>query len=476
MSKSLGKSALRICAALAAVLTAPHPAAAETLADALAKAYAFHPRLASSRAALRAADEGVTQERARALGEIDGTYSYTVSNSSGFRRIVGSRRDSSDRDTFDTLSLGISGAIPIYSGGQIENAIAGAQENVGAQRASLLAVEQEVLLAAVTAYEDVRRDLQRVALARNNVRVISEQLRAARDRFEVGEVTRTDVSQAEARLAFSRSNLAAATGTLARSRQAYVAAIGEEPVDLAPPPPLPDLPDSLEAALALTEAAHPRLVAARRAVRQAQFAVKQALGAALPTLNVTGGVSYENDLTTGTSTTGETLSAQVGLSGQVPLWTGGRNPSLVRAAQARLAQAQAELHDVARQLRQQTSVAWANLDVARASIRAAREQIEAARIAFEGVREEATLGARTTLDVLNAEQELNSARVSLVESLRDEYVAAYQLLAAVGRLTVAHLGLDVSPYDPDAYVEQVRAAPYDYPRDDSVAWSSPWRP
>lgn len=212
------RTAVAVAALLSSVAAAPG-ANAETLPDALAKAYVYSPTLAARRSGLKAADESVRIERAPGLGTITGDYSASVTDF-----------DSSTygtRDTTDDVELGISGGIPLYDGGRIENSVRSAQENVNAVSAGLQSLEQEVLLDAVTAYEDVRRDIQRVALARNNVRVISEQLRAARDRFEVGEVTRTDVSQAEARLASSRSSLAAAVGALARSRESYIAAVGE---------------------------------------------------------------------------------------------------------------------------------------------------------------------------------------------------------------------------------------------------------
>lgn len=236
------------------------------------------------------------------------------------------------------------------------------------------------------------------------------------------------------------------------------------------------MPASLEEAEALTRTFHPDLQAARFAVRQAEFDVKAAMGESLPTLNLEAGVSYGNDVFTSSPSNDENTSAQVGVSGSVPIWTGGRNDALVRQAQAVLDQRLAEVHDTARLLRQQTALAWANLEVARASIVAARQQIEAAQLAFEGVREEATLGARTTLDVLDAEQELVTAKVELVDSLRDEYVAAYELLAAVGSLTVEHLGLDVTRYDPNAYVAKVDDSPYTYERNESTEWSSRWKP
>jgi outer membrane protein len=446
------------------------PAIAETLSDALVKAYVNNPSLTSARAALRVADEAVVQQEAVGLGTINGTASVGLSSSGGLSAAQGG--GGGGRVNTDPVTLGVQGALPIYQSGRVRYGIRGAEENVRASRAALVGSEQSILLAAVTAYEDVRRDISFVSLARNNVRVIGEQVRAARDRFEVGEVTRTDVSQAEARLAASRASLASAVGALARSRQAYMAAVGELPEGLETPPPLPPLPASEQAAVDLALAEHPQMTQARFTARSAEYAVKRTVTLGLPTVELRGALSYTNSGVTQTG--GETNSASVTLNATVPLWTGGSVPSQVRQAQATLAQRTSQVHEVARTIRQQTSVAWSAMEVARSSIRASDQQIRAAQIAFDGVREEATLGARTTLDVLDAEAELLNARVGLVSSKRDEYVAAYTLLAAVGKLTVVHLGLNVPGYDPESYMQGVRQVPYAWAEDESVAPEGEW--
>ncbi|MEM6441372.1 MAG: TolC family outer membrane protein, partial [Pseudomonadota bacterium] len=462
------KGLLSAGVALAALAAGTGPGAAQTsLADAMVRAYNSNPGLAADRAGLRALDEDEVQARSGRLGELTGQATYGLRSADGGRFRTGTSRD----DT-DPVSLGVGGSIPIYDGGQIENASEAAESGVLAGRQDLIATEQSVLLDAVTAFEDVRRDIGLVGVARSNVRVISEQLRAAQDRFEVGEVTRTDVSQAEARLAAARSQLAATTGSLAQSRQAYLLAVGELPDDLQPPPPLPQLPATEAAALALAEAQHPTLQSARFQARQAGFNVKRTIGQTLPRLDAEVDASYSNSdvFLNGGGGNGESNSVSLGLRGTIPLWTGGDNPSQVRESQARLAQAQAVVQDVGRQIRQAVSNSWSGLEVARISITAAREQIRAAQIAFDGVREEATLGARTTLDVLDADQELQNARADLIIALRDEYVAGYSLLSAVGSLTVDHLGLQVRPYDVDASRERVRRDRFSYDRDESTQW------
>lgn len=460
-------SRLALSLTVAALALAAPAAMADTLADALVKAYAGHPALASARAAVRSADEGVVQERSVGLGNIVGTGSLGLSSVGGSDRLHQGTLLSDRRNTAP-LSVGVSGSIPLYSGGQVRYGINSAEQGVLAQRAAYLDAEQTVLLDAVTAYEDVRLGLGSVDLARNNVRVINEQVRAANDRFEVGEVTRTDVAQARARLAAARSNLATAVGSLAASRQAYLAAVGDLPEDLAAPPPIPQLPETEDAALSLAVAEHPLMVQARYLARQAEYEVKRAVGAGLPQVSLQGALTHSNtDTVNGLGN--ESNSASVAVNVEVPLWTGGRQPSQVRAAQATVAARQAQIHSIARAIKQQTSVAWAQLDVARASIRSSQEQVRAAQIAFDGVREEATLGARTTLDVLDAEAELLSARVGVIQAKRDEYVAAYTLLGAVGKLTVVHLGLNVAAYDPEAYMVGVDAAPYEWEQDESAA-------
>lgn len=469
-SKPLG-----LATALCALLAVAGPSQADTLADAMAKAYANHPGLAAQRAALRGLDEAEFQARAQANGTVNLQADYGWQNTDA-RRSLAAPRSRDDTDPFD---LGLQGSIPIYSGGQIENSSEAALQAVRSGRSSLTSAEQNVLLAAVTAFEDVRRDIALVGVARSNVRVIGEQLKAAQDRFEVGEVTRTDVAQAESRLAASRSTLAAIVGQLARSRQAYLAAVGDPAEDLQDPPPLPPLPESEQAAIALAEAQHPDLLAARFNAREAESQVKVAIGRQLPQVSLNGSAGYSDDsvFIDDVASATDSNAVSVGVTASVPLWTAGRNASAVRQAQSNLARAMALIQDTGRTVRQTVSNSWSGLDVARASILAARQQIRAAQIAFDGVREEATLGARTTLNVLDAEQELASARADLISAQRDEYVAGYNLLASVGALTVSHLGLDVTPYDPDVYrVEVIREDPYDYPRGEATQWAKPYRP
>jgi len=347
----------------------------------------------------------------------------------------------------------------LFDGGASQAAIESAKETVLGTRAQLRNIEQSVFLNAVTAYLDVRRDLRFVGLAQNNINVIDQQVQAARDRFEVGEVTRTDVSQAQARRAQAQSTLATNRGNLERSRQFFTQAVGSAPRDLATPPRLPKLPSTLQAAYDIAQQRHPTLAAARHFEKASAFDVQRAKAGRSPVISLQGSFALQNNTSTRNGFT-DNDNSSLTLNGTVPLYQGGRISSLERQAAANLAQRQAQIQDTARTIRQNVGNAWSSLEVARASIRASQQQIRAAQIAFDGVREEAKLGARTTLDVLDAEQELLNARSSLAAAMRDEHVAAYNLLSAIGLLSVEHLGLGIESYNPEVNYNAVQNAPY----------------
>ncbi|MEL6680199.1 MAG: TolC family outer membrane protein [Pseudomonadota bacterium] len=437
--------------ALAAALSAT-PVSAETLSETLIKAYEYHPNLEVARAQLRATDENVANARSGGRPTLTARASGNMQSAEDF-----------DGEPADSSSVGIDAGWRVFDGGAVSSRISGAQAGVESARASLVNTEQTILIDAVTAYGDVRRDTQFVALARNNVRVISRQLSASRDRFEVGEVTRTDVAQASARLAAAQSNLVANQGALERSRQAYIAAVGEAPGELAPPPALPDLPGTLEEAEALAMQMHPSIIGAQATVAAAEFALDTAKSGYSPTVDLNATIEQNSSARDRSENV-----ARVGVGLNVPLYRGGALSSGVRGAIATLDQRKGELLNAARVVRQNLASAWTTFDVAEASIRASRQEIRAARIAFEGVSEEARLGSRTTLDVLDAEQDLLDAQSSLVSAERDQYVAAYSLLQAMGLLTVDHLGLDVEEYDPEANFNAVQGGPYDAQRNETI--------
>ncbi len=425
-------------AVVVALAAAAAPGQAQTLRDTLVQAYRTSPVLEAQRAVLAATNEGIAQVRARRRPQVEGSATAALSDSS-----VGDSRDS--------YSVGIDASLLLYDHGRTAAALNAAEAQVGASLADLRAVEQNVLLDAATAFLDIRRDAQLVSLSQSNVDVLGQQVRATQDRFEVGEVTLTDVSLAQARQAAARSTLAASEGQLRLSRDRYQAVVGVPPGALAPPPPAPLMPGTLADAEAISMREHPALAAARLRELAASHDLERARRDFGPSAGVNGSVQYgigQGQLDQ------DVLSAQVGLQATIPIYSGGQLESATRQAEAVLAQRKAQLQSTARSVRQGVAAAWSNIAVAKASITASRQQVEAAEIAVSGVREEASLGARTTLDVLDREQELRDAQFSLVSAQRDEYVAAFSLLSAMGLLSVTHLNLGIAPYDPGMVVSE----------------------
>ena len=454
-----------LSAALGAVLGAA-PAIAQSLPDAMVSAYLDSPELAAARADVNVLSERAVQARAGGRVRVEGELSLFAQT----------QTNSGPGVSFPNYPASVSLSVvqPLYTGGQVENATEAAEIRISKQDALLIATEQEILLDTVTAFVDVRRDLELVSIARNNVRVLGEQLIAARERFEVGEVTRTDVEQARARLAAARSRLAATKGALANSREAYRRVVGDYPDQLQPPPPLPDLPSSKDQAVAMALRDDPGVIAARLERKAVGSDVRAAIGALLPQVSLQGRISSQETFSDGLA---GPEKASIGIVMTVPLYTGGFNYSTVREAQAAAEGALATIDNTMRIAARNVGVSWANLDVARASIRAGRLEVGAARLAFEGVREEAKVGARTTLDVLDAEQEVLDARSNLAVARRDEYVAAYSLLASIGKLTVAHLGLDVGAASAaPSYYAGVRDRNFGYDPSDDTVWRLKWRP
>jgi outer membrane protein len=413
---------------------------ADSLHSAMADAYVSSPLLEQNRFLLRIDDEGVAQ----AVAQLRPTLSFVASTN----------RDLVADTTTTTASLVAEWVL--YAGNSRRLAIEAARETVLAARQGLVSVEQQVLLDAVTAYFNVWRDLQVVDVREANVRVVTQQLRAARDRFEVGEDTRTDVAQAEARLAQARSALAAAHGQLEISRELFALAVGRYPGSMSGPGALPGLPRSEAEAEALARQNAPTILQLQHEVTAADLAVEGARASYRPTITLDGRATntFESPLPGG-----EGEGASIGLTLTQPIYRGGQLASLERQARAQAAAVRATLNQQARINVQIMGNAWAQLRIANAQIQAADQQIAAAELAFEGVREEASLGARTTLDVLNAEQDVLDARISRIEAQTSLYLAAYSILSAGGLLTVEHLGLDVPGYDPSAYSDLVSGAP-----------------
>ncbi len=429
--------AARLAAAWA--MLSVQPLMAETLSDALAMAYRTSGLIEQNRAVLRAADEGVAQ----AVAALRPVVNYALDANRRSR----AQSPGSDRTTLGgSLSFGLS----IFDPNRGRLGVDAAREAVLATRAALADVENAVLLNAANAYLGVRRSEAFVDLRKNNVRLLTEHLRATRDRFEVGELSRTDVSLAEARLAAARSGLAAEEGGRARAREQYRAAVGSFPTGLSSPPDPPEVPGSVEEALAMARTHSPQLKQVQHEAKVAEIGVARAARGRLPTLTGTAGVRFEDD-------GNEVASVGVELSG--PVYRGGAIPSALRQAQAQRDQVRAQLHTARLVVDQQVSNAYSSLAVAEAGIEASAQQVSAAQLALQGVREEFRLGARASLEVLDREQDLLDAQTSRVSAEIDRHIAAYEILDAIGVLTAESLGLEVPVYDPEAYYDAVKGAP-----------------
>lgn len=427
----------------------PIAAKAESLAQTLVSAYEHSGLLDQNRALLRAADEDVAQIVAGLRPIIN--WSADITRTFGRSRsgpIVGTT-GSTD------INVGLSLDLLLFDFGQTQFQKNAAKETVLATRENLRSVEQQVLLRAVTAFLNVQRNQQFVSLRENNLRLLRQELRAARDRFEVGEVTRTDVAQAEARVAEAQGQLAAAQGDLVQAVEEFRAAVGRRPGALQSPGALPNISSDVEASKAIAARNHPDVLQAQRQVSAAEFTIQAADAAMKPRLSLTGRLAAGEEI----GDNDYTRSGSVGLSVTGPIYQGGLLSSAKRQAMAQRDASRGNLHEVRHRILQEVGNAYAILQSARAVQRASREQVRAAQVAFRGVREEATLGARTTLDVLDAEQELLDARTNLISSDVDVIIAAYQVLSSIGQLTAKDLKLNVQAYDPEAYFDLVKDAP-----------------
>jgi outer membrane protein len=446
-----------LAASCAAALSIGSPASAETLRDAFAAAYKTNPTLTGARAGLRVSDEDVAIARAGGRPNLGVTGSYnefvrrSINNPSAPRRSVGGAA---------TLN------VPIFQGGAVRNATNAAEARVLSGRASLEGTEASVFTDTVAAYMDVIRDTATVDLNAGNVRVLESNLQATRDRFEVGDVTRTDVAQSEARLAVARSDLQGAKANLDASRENYTRIVGNYPDNLQPPPPLPALPATSEEAVDVAVVDNPDLEAAKQASRAADYDIGTARAQRLPRLSAfaTGDYTdYRGTLASGALGAGGAglsqtdKTATIGLQATLPLYQGGEPAARVRQARARKSQAIEQVTEVERGIVADARTAFSRYQAALEVIKSSETAVSANELALEGTRAEQTVGARNILDVLNAEQELLNARVTLVRARRDAYVAGFALLAAMGRAQAADLGLDGGPlYDPDVSYHRMK--------------------
>ena len=417
-------------------------ASADNLREALVSAYRTNPTLTAQRQSLEATDATVAIAKAAGRPQISAT--------------VGLNRDLSRSGILDTgakgptVSVGGDLSYPLFNGGSVKNSIRAAETRVEAGRATLRAVEGDVFTQAVAAYMNVIRDRAVVELNQNNVKILETNLEATRDRFQIGDLTRTDVAQSEARLQLGRSLLATSQGLLTASEATYRQQIGHPPGQLAPPPPLPPLPATPEEAVRIALANNPDLIAITRQASAAGYDVRVAEAGRLPTLSGVLSETYVNSLggatgafpSTGTQTT-------AGLNARIPIFQGGLPAAQTRRAQALEGQTLEQVVGTERAVVQTTRAAFATYDAAQKSIQSNTVAVQANELALEGTRAEQSVGTRTVIEVLNAEQELLNSQVALVTAKRDAYVAGFQLLNAMGQAEAQDLGLDGGPlYDP----------------------------
>lgn len=419
-------------------LALPQQVSADTLRHALKTAYRTNPIITGARAGLRATDEEVAL--AKALGR------PTIGANVDYQEFI-LRSSTSFISPERAASAGVNLNIPLYQGGRVSNAVRAADARVDAGRAGLRITESDLFTAIVAAYLDVIRDEVIVALNESNVRVLETNLQASRDRFEIGDLTLTDVAQSEARLMTARGQLETATAQLGATRENYLRLVGLPPVNLQPPPPLAGLPESSERAVAVALQNNPRLIQAKAENKAARYDIGVAKSTRLPRLAAVANSNYNNYLGTlggagsGRNFAQATRSATVGLSATIPLYQGGTPGARVRQAQALYSQSLERVIAVERDIVANVRSAFLRYSATLSVVESAQAAMGANELAVEGVRAENTVGTRNVLDVLNAEQELLNSRVQLVTARRDSYVAGFALLAAMGRAEADDLGL-----------------------------------
>lgn len=442
---------------VAVAATGLAPATAETLNQALAAAYKFNPKLDAARASQRATDEEVPRALSGYRPSVTGTATTTYQNT----RIVAPGAPASTFATAGELNpktYGIGVVQPLFRGFRTVNAVNGAEATVRAGRETLRLAEQGVLLEAVTAFGDVVRDLAIVRLRENNVTVLTRDLKSTQDRFNVGEVTRTDVAQSQARRAAAVSALDLAKANLQTSRGTFERVIGHPPGSLTAPQPSRLVPKSLRDATEIALRESPTVVAALYREQAARFAIETIRGELLPTVQLEAnyGKQFETSIVTQeieqTTVTGRLT---------VPFYTGGEVQARVRQAKHTHVQRLQEIEQARTEQQAQVVQAWSSMVAARAQLESDQASVDASRIALAGVREEERVGQRTLLDVLNAEQELLNNEVNLATDRRNLLVASYSLLSAIGRLNAQELAVAESVYDAEEHYHEVRRKWFD---------------
>ena len=452
----------RLLASVALIYIAA-PASAETLREALAKAYNTNPTLTGQRATLRATDETVPIARAAGLPSANATGDYTEFVVNAANNFLAPQRQGVARANV---------SVPLYLGGQVRNSVAAAKTRVEGGRATLRSTEADLFTNVVAAYMDVIRDEAIVGLNTQNVRVLDVNLQASRDRFQVGDLTRTDVAQSDARLALARAQLQSAQAQLINSRESYIRLVGSPPGVLETPPTLPHLPDSPASAVTVAIENNPVLLAAAKERDATRYDVGVARASRLPQISAVGGASYTNYLNSippsgggigAGSPPNANTAVQAGLSLTLPLFQGGRPAAQVRQAEALQSRAIENVTAAERNVIAQARSAYATWRSSEQVIQSSETAVNANKLSLEGVRAENSVGTRTILDILNAEQELLNSQVTLVTARRDAYVAGFALLAAMGQAEARDLGLDGGVlYDPVANYQRVHHMIWDF--------------
>lgn len=438
----------RIVMLACALAWTPQAAVAETLRQSLASAYQNNPRLDAERARLRATDEEVPRAKSGFRPQVNGTLE------AGRQRTETDPRSTSDGQT-NPWGYSLNVTQSVFSGFRTVHAVSEAEAMVRAGREQLRSVEQQILLDAVTSYADVVRDQALVRLREAHVGVLSRELAGVRERRAVREVTRTDVAQTEARRARAVSALDAVRANLKSSRAAFERVVGRAPGPLAPPtPPTKLLPRSLEEALGIADKESPILIGALYREQGARHTVDRIRGELLPEVRVEARLDQRHDPYRSLQ---EQEVASVTGRVNIPLYEGGDTYARIRQSKHTHVSRLQEIEQARLEVQAAVTQAWSRYGASRAQLKSDKAQVEAARIALEGVREEEKAGQRTQLDILNAEQELLDAQIQLTATRRDLIVAAYALLAQMGRLTSSELGLADPAYDPVAHYEEVRS-------------------
>ncbi|WP_017663795.1 TolC family outer membrane protein [Porphyrobacter sp. AAP82] len=459
--------ALRLAGAASLLALAAAPAEADTLREALAAAYNTNPTLEGARDSQRATDENVPIARASGLPSVDITATH-----------IEFLRQSANSFTAPERNLGVTAALvaPIYSGGAVRNAIAAAKDRVEAGQADLRNTESTLFSQVVAAYMDVLRTEALVALSTNNVAVLRTNLEATSDRFQIGDLTITDVAQSRSRLAVAEGDLQTAQSNLIAARETYIRLVGRAPGELDAPPPLPGLPDTVGEAIVTALDNNPNLEAARQRAEAAGFDTKAAGAGRLPTVSLFANGQYSDFY----GTLGGPVAAQfaqsektanAGVRVTIPIFQGGLPAARQRQASARESAALTDVIESERQIIAETRSTYAAWQAANAVIKSSQAAVEAAELSLEGVRAENSIGNRQILDVLNAEQELVQSRAQLVTARRNAYVAGFNLLALMGKAEARDLNLDVGGplYDPQVNADRVSSKLNDWDRDPEPA-------